>query len=135
VTVYTYDSGYGFTLEGSLDGLHYTPLGANDTSSTYDPEKGYSISVTAGEYRFLRIKGTVCPYGFFSLYEIDVFATKAPPERGDINWDMLINVEDLNLLLTALSTGETLPYGDLDGNGILNVADLNDLLVILSTKE
>lgn len=135
VTVYTYGEDYGFALEGSLDGVNFLPLGVNDLSQEYDPEKGYSVTVTGGTYRYLRIKGQICPYGFFSLYEIDVFATKSVPVKADVNWDMVINVEDLNLLLTALSTDAYLKFADLDGNGVLNVNDLNELLIILSTQE
>jgi hypothetical protein len=135
VTVYTYQQGYGFTLEGSLDGVHYQPLGLNDLTQEYDSGKGYSVTVTEGTYRYLRVCGTVCPYSFFSLYEIDVFATVPVPQKGDLDRNALFNIADLNLMLTALSVGEYLPYGDLDDNGILNVADLNQLLIMLSTKK
>ena len=134
VTVYTYSAGYGFTLEGSLDGVEYVPLGANDLSQSYDPKVGYTVEIASGDYQYLRVRGAVCPYGYFSLYEIDVYATMPPPRRGDLDGNYTVNIADLNLMLVALSTGMDLPVADLDGNNLLNVADLNELLIILSTQ-
>ena len=132
VTVYTYGADYGFAVEGSADGTHFVPLGANDLQQEYDASKGCSVYVS-GSYRYLRVRGTVCRYGYFSLYEIDVFSQTPPPVWGDLSGNRVVNVEDLNILLTVLATDATHPLGDLDGDGLINIADVNELLVYLAT--
>ena len=74
VSVYTYDYNYGFLVQGSTDGIHYVTLGANTVSEEYDALSGYSIGGYNGWYRYIRVSGTAGRYGYFSLYEIEVWS-------------------------------------------------------------
>ncbi len=66
-------------------------------------------------------------FGLFSL-------PPAPPCRGDLNGDGVINTTDLVEFLSVF--GQPVPFGhpaDLDGNGIVNVSDLVGLLAVFGT--
>ena len=47
-------------------------------------------------------------------------------ERGDVNADMIVNLEDINPFVDALiEYPYTSPLADMDGNGITNLLDIN----------
>ena len=74
ILVFTYNENYTFRIEGSLDGVNYMPIAENELSVNYRPETGYVLDFPAREFSHLRLVGLSGQYGFFSLYEIEVYA-------------------------------------------------------------
>ncbi len=75
---------------------------------------------------FVRISN---PVGAMNTPEIDAVADVAPRVPGDVNFNGIVNIDDLVALLNEF--GIDAPGGvsaDLNGNGVVNIDDLVDVL-------
>ena len=90
VNVYLYNFNYGFDIYGSTDGETWTKLGSNTVdSAVYNKDDGYAVEVS-GSYRYVKVVGTSYQYGYFTVYEINVFADlsgEAHTHTPGENWE------------------------------------------------
>lgn len=69
-------------------------------------------------------------------YEIDLTGAGFPPCPGDVNHDGVVNIDDLNIILTNWSDGvPPNAFGDLNGDGVVDIDDLNELLANWGSTE
>lgn len=67
-------------------------------------------------------------------FTVDVY--EIPPLMGDVNWDGLINISDVVLIVQIILNGgqadaETMEVADLDGNQVINLLDIVNLINII----
>ena len=77
VVVNAINGNYRFEVYGSADGTEYVKLGENEAVASYIASEGFTVAVS-GNYRYVKIVGTVCQYGYFTIYEIDVYGSELP---------------------------------------------------------
>ncbi len=84
--IYALNGNYLFEIYGSTDGETWTKLAANEKSTSYNAAEGFVMDLT-GNYRYIKVMGTECQYGYFTTYEMDVFgyeATVVPDPEPEI---------------------------------------------------
>ena len=140
VNVYLYNFNYGFDIYGSTDGETWTKLGSNTVdSAVYNKDDGYAIEVS-GSYRYVKVVGTSYQYGYFTVYEINVFADLNETSlKGDVDGDGIVSISDVAALLDYLADNANVPACgedglDVDGDETVNISDVTALLDILSSS-
>ena len=140
INVYLFNYNYGFDVYGSTDGETWTKLGSNTVdSSVYNKDDGYAIEVS-GSYRYVKVVGTSYQYGYFTVYEINVFADLNETSlKGDVDGDGIVSISDVAALLDYLADNANVPACgedglDVDGDGAVNISDLTALLDILASR-
>lgn len=73
--IYALNGKYLFEIYGSNDKESWTKLGANEESSSYVAADGFVLDLS-GDYRYVKVVGTGCQYGYFTTYEMDIFGHK-----------------------------------------------------------
>ena len=99
VIVNALNGNYLFEVYGSVDGTEYTKLGANEASTSYVASEGFVVEVS-GNYRYVKVVGTGCQYGYFTIYEIDVYGTEtATEEEPVVESEELTDKEEVTITL------------------------------------
>ena len=140
INVYLFNYNYGFDVYGSTDGETWTKLGSNTVdSAVYNKDDGYAVEVS-GSYRYVKVVGTSYQYGYFTVYEINVFADLNETSlKGDVDGDGIVSISDVAALLDYLADNANVPACgedglDVDGDETVNISDVTALLDILSSS-
>ena len=140
INVYLYNFNYGFDIYGSTDGETWTKLGSNTVdSAVYNKDDGYAMEVS-GSYRYVKVVGTSYQYGYFTVYEINVFADLNETSlKGDVDGDGIVSISDVAALLDYLADNANVPACgedslDVDGDATVTISDVTALLDILSSS-
>ncbi len=137
VVVNAINGNYLFEVYGSVNGSEYVKLGANEASTSYVAAEGFVVEVS-GNYRYVKVVGTGCQNGYFTIYEIDVYGVEkeaTDPIKGDVDCDGTLSISDVTELLSVLAGTSTLKEGvdaDLDKSGNLSISDVTVLLNALA---
>lgn len=82
--IHALNGNYLFEIYGSVDGESWTKLAANEASASYSAAEGFALELT-GDYRYIKVVGTACQFGYFTTYEMDIFGHEAveTPDEPD----------------------------------------------------
>ena len=123
-----------YTLEYSVDGgtTWEKALTITNQDATEVPEKSkylarWAFDVKASQPATFRLSmtggGTASTYvDDFILYYMD----KKP--MGDVNDDGVVNIADINVLISLILTEKSSSTGDVNGDGVINIADINAVI-------
>lgn len=57
------------------------------------------------------------------------------PVKGDVNGDGVVNISDVNAVITVMCGGPENPKADVNGDGVVNVSDVNAVIAIMCGGE
>jgi hypothetical protein len=133
------------SIEISNDGVNWTPLWANPTSTIADhewTEMVFDISATADDQPTVYVRWGMGPtdggttYPGWNIDDVEIWGVDtSEPCEGDLDGDGDVDLSDLSQLLAnyGMTSGAEYEDGDLDGDGDVDLNDLSALLAVYGT--
>ena len=133
------------TVEVSSDGVNWdtiwtNPSGGSISESSWS-EMVYDISDIADEQATVYVRWGIGPtdsgtsYPGWNLDDISIWAIDTGVELpGDLNGDCVVDLNDLQILLSNYGQSGTAADGDLDGSGLIDLVDLQALLAVYGSS-
>ena len=91
-----------------------------DTELDLTNENGQAFKIEAGEFELT-----------LNLTEMTLVIKKVQGQRGDINGDGFVDVDDLNMLINAILADKAIAGGDLNNDGNVDIDDVNTIINLI----